>query len=138
MIVSRFTSFTENLVICCCQVTKLFCSWNRSLIALSARSPCYCDSQADVVISVLREVIIKMLCLPETTFPRGSDAESREELAGASLCSGRLSSTRFSVNSSNHSGRSRNNLSVLSRCLYFLRFGFSSGSRDGCFRTLSM
>ena len=45
-----------------------------------------------------------MLCLPDTTFARGSEDNSREELAGASRCSGTLSSTRFSVNSSNHSG----------------------------------
>ena len=28
---------------------------------------------------------VKVLCLPDTTFPRGSEADSREELAGASL-----------------------------------------------------
>ena len=49
-----------------------------------------------------------VLCLPDTTFLSGSEADSREELAGASLCAGTLLSTRFSVNSSNHSGRSRN------------------------------
>ena len=46
--------------------------------------------------------------MPDTTFPRGSEADSREEPAGASLCSGTLSTTRFSMNSSDHSGRSRN------------------------------
>ena len=40
--------------------------------------------------------------------PRCSEADSREELAGASLCPGTLSSTSFSVNSPNHSDRSRN------------------------------
>ena len=47
-------------------------------------------------------------CLPETTFLSGSEADSREEFAGASLCAGPLSSTRFSVKLFNHSGRSRN------------------------------
>ena len=51
-----------------------------------------------------------MLFLPEsdTTFTRGPEADSREELAGASLRAGTLSSARFSVNSCNHPGRSSN------------------------------
>ena len=57
-----------------------------------------------------------ILCWSDTTFPRGSGADSREELAGASLCAGTLSSTRFSGNSCNH----------------------SDTSRDGCPRALSM
>ena len=40
VIVSRFTSFTENFVICCYQVTKIFCTKYGSAIASSARSPC--------------------------------------------------------------------------------------------------
>ena len=48
-----------------------------------------------------------ILCLPDTTVPRGSEDDSREELAGASPWAGTLSSTRFSVNSCNHSGRWR-------------------------------
>ena len=39
VIVLEFTSFIEDFVICCYQVTKLFCSWKRSLIASSARNP---------------------------------------------------------------------------------------------------
>ena len=50
---------------------------------------------------------VQKLCLPEITFLSGSEADSREELAGASLYAGTLSSTRLSVNYSNHSGRSR-------------------------------
>ena len=40
-------------------------------------------------------------------FLSGSEADSREELAGASLCAGTLSSTRCSVISFNQSNRSR-------------------------------
>ena len=38
MIVSRFTAFTENFVICCYQVTKIFCSKYGSTIESSARA----------------------------------------------------------------------------------------------------
>ena len=62
---------------------------------------------------------VKILCLPETTFARGSEDNSREEL-GASRCSWTLPSTRFSVNSSNHPGRSRNG-SLRTTSLSFLR-----------------
>ena len=40
MIVSRFTTFTENFVICCYQVTKIFCTMYGSANASSARGPC--------------------------------------------------------------------------------------------------
>ena len=45
--------------------------------------------------------------MPDTTFARGSEDNSKEELE-AFRCSETLSSTRFSVNYSDHSGRSRN------------------------------
>ena len=74
-----------------------------------------------------------------TTFVRGSAADSREELAGASLSSGKLSSTRCSVDSSNHSRRSRNGSPrAFSLSLFLFCFWFYSGSRDGSLRTLSM
>ena len=37
MIVSRFISFTENVVTCCNQITKIFCTKYGSAIASSAR-----------------------------------------------------------------------------------------------------
>ena len=40
VIVSRFTTFTENFVICCYQVTTIFCTRYGSTIASSARCPC--------------------------------------------------------------------------------------------------
>ena len=53
MTVSRFTSFTKNFVICCYQVTKIFCSRHG---CASVLSPCYLGSHADVAVSVLRSV----------------------------------------------------------------------------------
>ena len=39
MIVPRFTTFTENFVICCNQITKIFCTKYGFAIACSARGP---------------------------------------------------------------------------------------------------
>ena len=58
MIVSRFTTFTENFVICCYQVTKNFCTRFDSTKASSARCPCDFGRLADLAISVFREVSI--------------------------------------------------------------------------------
>ena len=83
MIVSRFTLFTKNFMVCCYQVTELFRSRHDCTSEFSARSSCYFGSQADVAISVLREVnlyiFIYILCLPDTTFPRGSEADSQKK-----------------------------------------------------------
>ena len=66
VIVSRFTSFVENLMICRYQVTKLFCSRWSFASASSARGFCYLGSQASVAIWVLREVskntVLPRLC----------------------------------------------------------------------------
>ena len=40
MIASRSTTFTENFVICCNQITKIFCTRYGSANASSARGPC--------------------------------------------------------------------------------------------------
>ena len=58
MTVSRFAIVTENLVICCYQVTNIFSTRYGFPIASSAKGPCYLDPHADVAVSVLREVII--------------------------------------------------------------------------------
>ena len=58
VIVSRFTTFTENLVICCNQVTKIFCTRYGSAIASSARGPCTFRPFTDLAISVFREMSI--------------------------------------------------------------------------------
>ena len=56
MIVSRFTTFTENFVICCNQVTNIFCTRYGSVNASSARGPCDFGPLADLALSVFREV----------------------------------------------------------------------------------
>ena len=56
VIVSRFTTFTENIVICCNQVTKIFCTRYGSANASSARDPYDFGRLADLAISVFREV----------------------------------------------------------------------------------
>ena len=58
MIVSRFTIFTENFVICCNQITKIFCTRYDSAFLASARDPCKFRPVTDLAISVLREVNI--------------------------------------------------------------------------------
>ena len=56
MIVSRFTSFTEDFLVCCYEVTEFFRSRHDCTSAFSERSPCYFGPLADVAIFVLREV----------------------------------------------------------------------------------
>ena len=134
MIVSRFTAFTENFVIYCYQITKIFCTRYGCVSAFSARSPCHLGSLANLAIFVLRDVSKNtMFPDPDTTFTRGSGADSREELAGASLCSGTLSSTRFSVNSCKHSDKSSNRFS---RTLSLSFFPIFAGSCDGLLHTV--
>ena len=58
MIVSRFTSFTENFVICCNRTKKNFCTRYGSANASSARGPCNFGPLADLAISVFKEVSI--------------------------------------------------------------------------------
>ena len=58
MIVPRFTFFTENLVIRCDQVTKMFRSGHDCTSTSSARSPCYFRLQADITSWVLRKMRI--------------------------------------------------------------------------------
>ena len=56
MIVSRFTTFTENFVICCNQITKIFCTRYDSANASSAWCPRNFGPLTDLAISVFREV----------------------------------------------------------------------------------
>ena len=58
MIVSRFTSCTENIVICYDQITKNFCTMYGSANASSARGSCNFGPLTDLAISVFREVSI--------------------------------------------------------------------------------
>ena len=63
MRVSRFTTFTENFVICCYQVTKICGSRYGSAIASSARRPCNFGPLTDFAISVFKEMSINTVCL---------------------------------------------------------------------------
>ena len=56
VIVSRFAIVTEDFVICCYQVTKIFSTRHGFAFASSARSPCNFGPLADLTISVFREV----------------------------------------------------------------------------------
>ena len=67
MIVSRFTTFTENFVICCYQVTKIFCTRYGSANASSARGPFFLGPLADLTISVFREA--RKNCVQELYHP---------------------------------------------------------------------
>ena len=58
VIVSRFTTFTKNFVICCYQITHIFCTVFGSASPSPARGPCDFCPLADLVISVFREVSI--------------------------------------------------------------------------------
>ena len=70
MIVSRFTTFTENFVICCNQITKIFCTRYGSANTSSARGPCDFGPLADLAISVFREVSINTVFTQIRTFRR--------------------------------------------------------------------
>ena len=56
MIVSRFSIFTENFVMCCYPVTKIFCTKYDSANASSAPCPSNFGPFTDLAISVFREV----------------------------------------------------------------------------------
>ena len=60
MIVSRFAIFTENLKICCYQVTRIFCTRYGFANASSARCPCNFGRLTDLAISVFGEMSINI------------------------------------------------------------------------------
>ena len=61
MIVPKFTFFTENFVICCNQINKIFCTKYDSANTSSARGPCDFGLLSDLAISVFREVSRKIV-----------------------------------------------------------------------------
>ena len=121
MIVSRFTIFTENFVICCNQITKIHSSRYGFAIASSAWGPCNFGPFTDLAISVFRKWVWT-LCLPKSSrlFVIGSKDTSWEELACESPCLGISSSIKFSLNSCSHSGISEHNGSLCSLLDYSL------------------
>ena len=69
VIVSRFTALIEDIVICCYQVTKIFCTRHGSANASSARGPFNFGSLADLTFLVFWEVNTKTI-LPSCHFHR--------------------------------------------------------------------
>ena len=61
VIVSRFAIVTEDLVICCYQVTKIYSSRYGFAIASSARGPCNFGPFTDLAISVFREMSMNIV-----------------------------------------------------------------------------
>ena len=79
VIVSRFTIFTEDLVICCYQVTKIFSTRYSSTSAHPARSTCNLGSLAHFAISVLTKS--RQLC-PAVTMYLQSNKKNRPMIVG--------------------------------------------------------
>ena len=113
MFVSSFAVVTEDLVICCYQVTKICSTKYDSAKTSSARGPCDFGPLADLAISVFREVSFNT-ALPRYRF---SESDSREVLAGVSLDA--------------DTGKSRNRFPFAGTLFLFLFwFLFFVGSRD--------
>ena len=72
MIVSKFTTFNENFVICCNQITQFFCTKYGSANETSARGPCNFRPLADLAISVFRELTINSV-YPNPHFSQAQD-----------------------------------------------------------------
>ena len=86
MIVLRFTTFTENCMICCIKSIIIFCTRHGSANASSARSPCNVGPLTDLAFSVFREVSINTVY----TKPHFSKAQALKMVHGknwrVSLC----------------------------------------------------
>ena len=80
VIVSRFTTLTEDLLLCCYQVTDISCSRYGFTCAFPARKPC---NFAPLVSrnSGLSGSEKKTQCFPGTSFLTGSSDDPRQELA---------------------------------------------------------
>ena len=100
--VSRFAIVTENLVICCYQVTKFFSTKCGSAIASSARGPCNYNPLTDLAISVIRE-----MRSPNPSRFLDVDSEAlHEKNLRVSFCVQEHFHPRVSPNSCSHSGAS--------------------------------
>ena len=106
MIVSRFTSLIDDFVICCYQVTKF--SARRTAVPV-----CFLQGALEILVRLQIYQFLSLgewvwiLCLLDTTLIGRSESEAWEVFAGVSLNAGTLYLRDFSVNSFNHSGRSR-------------------------------
>ena len=109
MIVSRFTTFTENFAICCYQVTEIFSTWYGSANASSARCPCNLVLWQISQFRSLGKWILTLSLPKSSRLLNVSKNTSWEELAWESPCSGISSSTKCSLNSCSYSGISERN-----------------------------
>ena len=134
VIVSRFTSFTKNFVICCCQVTNIFCSRYGLASAFSAKSPSYLGLLANVAVSVLREVSVNTV-LTRYHFSHRLWSWFMRRAPGCVSVFRDSFVHKILLNSCNHSGRSCNGFRRARSVSSFL-FGFSvsvgSGDRSPC------
>ena len=133
MIVSRFTTFTENFVICCNQITNIFCTRYGSANASSARRPCdFCPSGRS------RNFGLSGSELPHCVYtnPHFSHAQAlkiiHEKNWRVSLCVQELYHPRdFSLNSCSHSGMSEFNRPPLSKsCVPLIASRFTSFTKN--------
>ena len=129
----------RTFVICCNEITKIFCTKYGSANASSARGPCDFCPLTDISQFRSLEKWEKTLCLPKSTLLVGVGTKdgSWEELACESLRSGTPSSTRFSLNSCSHSGISEQNGSHRSNSWssFLFGFGFLVGLVNGSLRS---
>ena len=110
-------------------MTKIFCTRYDSANTSSALGSCNFGPLADLTISVFQRSEFQTPCLPKSTLLIGSKDDPWEELACESLCTRTLSSTRFSLNSCNHSGMSEYGLPrTCSWSSFLFGFGISVGS----------
>ena len=103
MVVSRLVSCVEDFVIYRYQVTEFLCSWCWFTTSPSARIPCNLVSRADLAILVFR--VVRM----NTVLPLAPLLYNVQIWVMRNVCGCWRSSTssRFSVTSTSHSGRSR-------------------------------
>ena len=101
MVVSRIPSFVEDLEICCYQVTELLRTCCCFIHAFLVRSTCNLVSPWDLTILVILQVN-RSTVLPWCLLSESFESESKEMYA----CAGISASSRFSVRSSCHGGRS--------------------------------
>ena len=104
VIVPRFTTFTENFVICCNQITKILREVRLRQYVFCTEPLWFWSSGRSRNFS-LQGNEYKTLCLPNSTLLAGVGSKdgSWEDLACKSMPLGSLSSTRFSLNSCSHS-----------------------------------
>ena len=122
---SRFTSFTTNFVICCYQVTKNFCSRYGCASAFPARNPPLLSWSSCRCRNFGHSGSESKYCVYPVPLFLAALKLTHEKSSRVRPCTGTLSSTKLSVNSSHHSGKSRNGfLRTVSLSPFFCVYGF--------------